>query len=363
VNQSTEQTGALPIALDVMGGDYGPATVIQGAVLAARRYGLSAILVGEEKAIKGELKRLGAQSLPLLQTRFTAEAVSMEDSASAVIRHKTEASIRLAFELIKETKAGTVISVGNTGAVMAAGIHVSGTIPGIARPAIACLIPRPGKLPPVALIDSGANTDCHAYQLIQFAAMGHFYSKLALGIAKPRVALLANGTEPKKGTDMLRAASSRLRSMEGLNFVGYVEGSGLTKDIADIVVCDGLVGNIVLKNIEGTVELVIESMKHMAAGSLSGQLGLWLARSTFRRLFEEVLNPAAHGGAPLLGLNAPAIVCHGASSPMAVMNAMRIAHKFAAERVVEKITQALSDLEESLSEVVEDGVWSGAAKL
>lgn len=341
-----------------MGGDLGPSVAVEGAVRAAKELGISSILVGAEGDIRPILQRLGASDLATLQVRNATEVITMDDSPSMAIRGKPDSSIRVAFELVRSGEACGVVSAGNTGAVMAAGLYVSGTLAGISRPAIATLIPKTGDLPPTVLLDSGANIDCHAYQLVQFALMGNYYARSALPCESPRIALLSNGTESSKGTDMIRSAAMTLSELKSLNFVGYIEGRDISRDVADVVVCDGFVGNVVLKSMEGAVELVLDSMKHyVEEASMRGKLGMWLSKPILKSLFRDKLDPSAYGGAPLLGLNDIAIICHGASNTRAIINALRVARKFVDEGLVEKMSGALGTLDLKPPGVYEDGIW------
>jgi phosphate acyltransferase len=281
----------------------------------------------------------------------------MEDSPSVVVRGKSNSSIRKAFALVANGRASSVVSAGNTGAMMAAGLVSVGTFPGIVRPAIASFIPRTTEGHPTILLDSGANVDCHASQLIQFAIMGDYYARVALGIHNPRVALLSNGSELSKGTDIIRSAAFSLREVPELNFVGYVEGRDLPRDVADVVVCDGFIGNIVLKSMEGAVSLVLDSIKRHVSKSLRGKLGMMLAKPILKELFSEKLDPSAYGGAPLLGLAKIGIVCHGASDEKAILNAVRVADSFVQLRLVEELERSLESLEMKLPSLYEESMW------
>jgi glycerol-3-phosphate acyltransferase PlsX len=225
---------------------------------------------------------------------------------------------------------------------MAAGVFVGGTLPGIARPAIASLIPKAVGGTPTVLLDSGANTGCQAFQLVQFALMGHQYALAALGVSNPRIALLSNGTEMSKGNDIIRSAAMML---EGLNFIGYVEGRDVARDVVDVVVCDGFVGNIVLKAMEGSVRLVVDSIKSSMDSSLRAKVGLWLAKPVLRTVFKDKLDPSAYGGAPLLGLADIAIKCHGSSSSRAIKNGIKVARTFVEQSVLANLRTALSQLD------------------
>jgi glycerol-3-phosphate acyltransferase PlsX len=341
-----------PIVVDAMGGDFGPSVVVEGAVRAFHELGISSTIVGVESEIHSCLRTLGVEAVastaPGISIQNATEVITMEDSPSSAIRGKVDSSIRVAFELVRKGEGSAVVSPGNTGAVMAAGLYVSGTLPGIARPAIATLIPRVGDMQPTVLLDSGANTDCHAHQLVQFALMGTFYAKAINLYDNPRVALLSNGTEPSKGNDITRAAYAALSELSILNFIGYVEGRGLGKDIADVVVCDGFIGNVTLKTMEGAVELILDSLRFYTSQSLfRWKLGMMLAKPMFKLLFKEKLDPSSHGGAPLLGLRDVAVICHGSSNARAIMNAIRVAKKSVEGNLVEKIGAALTHLDEA----------------
>lgn len=354
-NSETSGTPALPIAVDAMGGDHGPKVVVEGAVEAARRFGISSILVGDKAAIEALLGSYSdASSLPI-SVHHASQVVGMDEAPGLAIRGKQDSSIRVAFELVSNRQASAVVSPGNTGAIMAAGVFVGGTLPGIARPAIASLIPKGMSGTPTVLLDAGANTGCQAFQLVQFAIMGHHYAMAALGCEKPRVALLSNGTELAKGNDIIRSAAMMLSEIEGINFIGYVEGRDIARDVVDVVVCDGFVGNIVLKAMEGSVGLVLDSMKAIAEKSFRAKVGLWIARPVLRSVFKEKLDPSAYGGAPLLGLGHIAIKCHGSSSGRAVMNGIKVAQKFVEEGVLARLHSALTQLDVKVATMDSDG--------
>lgn len=350
-------TSDLPIAVDVMGGDYGSSAAVEGAVTAARDLGITSYVVGNREEIVSTLRRLNAESDPRIIVCHAPEVVTMDDSPAVVLRRKPNSSIKVAFELVRDKRASAVVSPGNSGAVMAAGLAVVGALPGIVRPAIATLIPKVGDAKPTVLIDAGANIDCHVYQLVQFALMGNYYASSILGSERPRIALLSNGTEPSKGTDVIRAAAQALSQINFLNFIGYIEGKQIGDDIVDVIVCDGFTGNVMLKAMEGTVELVFDCLKHYVEKSPRGKLGMWLAKPVFKQVFKEKLDPSAYGGAPLLGLNEVGIICHGSADSRAIMNGIRAAHKFSREGLASRIGSALTALEVAMPGGFEDGVW------
>ena len=345
----------LPVAVDAMGGDFGSEVVVEGALAALRELNLKSVLVGDEEILGKHLKKFKAESE--LEIIHAPGVVKMEDSPSKAIRRKLDSSILRAFEIVRDGKASSVVSAGNTGAVMATGLYVSGSLPGIDRPAIATLIPNVGEAKPTVLLDSGANIDCHSHQLVQFALMGNFYAKLVISAETPRIALLSNGTESSKGTDIIKAAAISLADLEVMNFIGFVEGRDIPRDKADVIVCDGFLGNVVLKTMEGSVELVIDSLKYVVEKSTRGKFGMWLAKPIFKSLFKDKLDPSAYGGAPLLGLNDIAIVCHGSSNGRAIKNGVRVADKLYKGDLVDHLEQALSILDVTRDGGYENGLW------
>jgi len=341
---------ALPVAVDAMGGDYGLEVQVEGAVLAHKEFGVPAILVGPEHDLRSKLQGLGAASLPI-EICNADEVITMEDSPVKAVRRKPNSSLCVAYDLVKNGRAGSIISSGNSGAMMAAGRLICGLLPGIDRPAITTLMPTVGDARPTVVIDSGANVDCHAQNLVQFAVMGSVYCGSLFNVDRPRVAMLSNGTEASKGTDVVRAASMYLSSMETINYVGYIEGRDVAMGKVDVIVCDGFVGNVLLKSMEGCVRLVFEQIMHDGRKSLLGTLGLALSRRVYRNIFNEKFDYTAHGGAPLLGLRRLAVVLHGSSGSRAVKNAIRVADSFAQSKMVEKISIALSHLEDHLPDM------------
>lgn len=335
---------SLPIALDAMGADLGSAVVVEGAVKASKELGLKTVIVGVETEIRDALKILGASNDPNLSVFHAPEVVGMHDSPSIAIRGKTQSSIRKSFDLVKDGFASAVVSPGNTGAVMAAGLYVCGALPGILRPAIASPLPRIVDFKPVIMLDAGANVDCHSYQLVQFALMGSEYAKAIKVSDEPRVGLLSNGSEMSKGTDLLRAAAQMISEIEEVNFIGYVEGKDIPRGNVDVVVTDGFLGNCVLKTMEGTAELVVESLKRSVKSSLIAQFGMFFAKPAFSRTVKQKLDPSVYGGAPLLGLKKNTIICHGSSNAIAIMNGIRVADELVRSNMVDILESALTEL-------------------
>jgi glycerol-3-phosphate acyltransferase PlsX len=353
---------SLPVALDAMGGDFGIRVTVEGAVLAARELAASSILVGDQSQIESRLKELGASSESRLSILHTPQSITMDESPSAAIRRKADSSMHKVFELVKEGKAGSCVSAGNTGAFMAVGVMISGVLPGVVRPPIASLIPNLKNSAPTVLLDVGANVDCHAYQLVQFALMGSYYAASVLGCSNPRVALLSNGAEPSKGNDVIRSAAVALSQIPRINFIGYAEGNDIGRGKADVIVCDGFSGNVLLKGIEGTVQLVLETIEEQSESSLIGKFGMWLSRPSIKSVFHSKLDPSSYGGAPLLGLNSTAVICHGASTPRGIMNGIRVARMLADDGMVAKLSRSLREMELDESTGVQDGVWARVGK-
>ena len=352
----------LPVAVDTTGGDHGLREVVEGALQAYRELSLSSLLVGPESDIRDALRALGAPN-NTFEIVHAPDTITMDDSPTRAVIRKPNSSMCVAFRLVEEHRASSVISTGNSGAMMAAGIMLSGLMPGIKRPAIATLIPSTGESHPNVILDSGANVDCHAQNLIQFAVMGAIYCSNLFGVDCPRVALLSNGTEPSKGTDILRAAATTLTQRaemqpESFKYVGYVEGRDVGGKKADVVVCDGFVGNILLKAMEGCVRLIFDQIMLDSKKSFPRRLGHKLSEGVYREVFSERFDYTAYGGAPLLGLRRLALVLHGSSNARTVKNAVRVGHSFARSQMNEKIALELSKLEEvSLAPI--DDIYPG----
>lgn len=353
----------MPVALDTMGGDLGFEVQVEGAVAAAREFNIRSILVGPAELLKSKIKGLGAESLNL-EICDAPDVITMDDTPVKAVRRKPDSSLCVAYELVNNDRASAILSSGNSGAMMAAGKLLVGLLPGIERPAIATLIPSAGEARPSVIMDAGANVDCDAQHLVQFAIMGTVYSSCLFSLEKPKVSLLSNGTEPSKGTDIIRQAANLLQQMSnlnylGLNYIGYVEGRDVATGKADVIICDGFVGNVLLKSMEGCVRLVFDQILHDSKKSFLGMLGLALSKGIYKNIFKEKFDYTAYGGAPLLGLRKLAIVLHGSSGARAVKNAIKIANSFAEMKMVEKIASSLAQIEEQLPEADDMGVYAG----
>jgi glycerol-3-phosphate acyltransferase PlsX len=328
------------IALDAMGGDLFPKPEVEGALQAARAFHVRVILVGREEVIRKELDRHpGWHSLPI-EIRHASEQITMEDSAGKAVRSKKDSSIRVASRLVRDGVAQGVVSAGNTGAVMATAKMTQGMLPGVDRPALASAFPTiTGKA--AVMLDVGANVDCTPNMLVQFAVMGEAYSRIIFRIDRPRVGILSIGEEEHKGNGLTHDVYPLLKGLKRVNFIGNVEGRDLYTGAADVIVCDGFVGNVALKVSEGLVEVVGKLLKQSLRASVTRKVGAYLARGAFND-FKKRVDYSEYGGAPLLGLNGICVICHGRSNAKAIKNAIRIAKEFAEGKINQRIATELN---------------------
>ncbi len=327
------------IALDAMGGDHFPRPEVEGAVQAAKAFDVKVILVGREEVVRKELERhAGWQKLPL-EILHASEQVTMEDSAGKAVRAKKDSSIRVAASLVKKGQAQGLVSAGNTGAVMATAKLVQGMLPGVDRPALASPCPTATGQTSI-MLDVGANVDCTAKMLAQFAVMGNAYSRAIFHIAHPRVGLLSIGEEEHKGNNLTHEATPLLKSLQDLHFIGNVEGRDIYSGVVDVIVCDGFVGNVALKVSEGVAHLIQQILKQSLTGNATRKFGALLAQGAFKELKARI-DYSEYGGAPLLGLNGICVICHGRSNGKAIRNAIRAAKEFAESKINERIATEL----------------------
>jgi glycerol-3-phosphate acyltransferase PlsX len=307
------------IALDVMGGDHGCGVVVEGARLALKAHPeiTTLYLVGHQAEI-GAILPHGHQADPRLQVVHASEVLTMADKPVLALRRKKDCSISRAIELVKDGQAEAVISPGNTGGVVTAATIKLRPLDAVERPAIVAVIPAPEN--DFVLLDAGANIECRPVHLLQFAIMGSVYAREILGYRRPRVGLLSVGTEDVKGNELTQETFKLCKQVD-LNFVGNVEGHDLFANRVDVVVCDGFVGNIVLKTCESLAASMFRWLRQELAKNPKRQLGALLAKGAFRTIKQRV-DPEAHGGAPLLGLNGNVVIAHGASRERAIMNAI-----------------------------------------
>jgi glycerol-3-phosphate acyltransferase PlsX len=306
------------VAVDAMGGDFAPRLVVDGALAATRTGDLGVALVGRADLVEAEVARHAGIDRARIRIVDAADVVTMEESPSAALRRKTGASIRVAADMVARGDAAALFSAGHTGATVMAAHAAFGMLPGVDRPALAAAIPRPQR--PAILLDVGASVECRPSHLVQFAVMGGVYARIAFGIEAPRVGLLSIGEEATKGNELTREAH-RLLKASTLSFIGNVEARDVYIGKADVIVCDGFTGNVALKVSEGLVDVLADFLTE-----------------DFRRRVDY----SEYGGAPLLGVAGVTIVGHGRSSAKAVQNAVTLAHRFAAERFIERIEREIA---------------------
>jgi glycerol-3-phosphate acyltransferase PlsX len=331
----------IDIVLDAMGSDKAPEPEIRGAILACRQLDVRVHLVGPEELLRPKLrealKAAGVRDkLPIFIVQ-ASEWISMDDKAAQAVRSKRDSSMRVGLKMVREGRAGGFVTAGNTGAAMATAKMVLGSLAGVDRPALATVLPTQGKTPCV-LLDVGANVDCDPENLVQFAVMGHMYAKNVLRIASPRVGLLSIGEEDSKGNSLTRDTLPLLRALPAglLNFLGNVEGRDLYNGHAEVVVCDGFVGNVALKTSEGLAKLVNSSLRESLKSTVTSVVGALF------KAFKKRLDYSEYGGAPLLGVRGVCIVGHGSSNERAIMNGIRVAAEFAQAEVNSAIEAALA---------------------
>lgn len=328
------------IAVDAMGGDQAPAAVVKGAVLATKEVGIPLVLVGNQDLIGRELAGL-TYNPDLIAVQHCTEVAGMGESPIDVIRRKKDASIRVALDLVKKGQVQGVISAGNSGATMALGVVILGKLAGVERPALGAILPS--HYSPTLVIDVGANVDCTAFQLVQFAIMAVPLAKYIMKRPNPRVGILSIGEEESKGNELVRQTAEILRKTP-LNFIGNVEGRDIFSGKVDVIVCDGFVGNICLKVSEGLVETMEAMLKEEIRSGLGSKMGYLLLKPAFERFLKKV-DYAEIGGVPLLGVNGVVVISHGASNPRAIMNAIRVAVQTVQNRVNDHVLEGLEQYE------------------
>jgi glycerol-3-phosphate acyltransferase PlsX len=334
------------IAVDVMGGDHGCGVVIAGAKLAleANKKITALYLVGDQAAIHAALPPRGFRD-HRVRVIHTSEVVTMDDKPVVALRKKKDSSIARAAELVRDGEADAVVSLGNTGGIFAAATFKVGRISGVDRGCIATVIPRQGN--EFVLLDAGANIECKPFHLAQFAVMGSVYSREVLGRKKPRVGILSIGTEDSKGNELTLEAFKLCKHLE-LNFIGNVEGHDLFKDHVDVVVCDGFVGNIVLKTSESLAVAMFSMLKRELTQSPKRQIGAYLAKDAFR-VIRRRMDPEVYGGAPLLGFNGMVFKAHGSARERAIASALRVTADAVQHQVNQIIAREIARANEKLN--------------
>ncbi|MFZ5428275.1 MAG: phosphate acyltransferase PlsX [Thermodesulfobacteriota bacterium] len=308
------------IAVDAMGGDFGPHVVVPGAVQAARRKQFDLLLVGDEPRIAAELSKLDTRGI-VVRVVHASQVADMHDKPSEALRKKKDSSIQVSCNLVREGQADGLISAGNTGVVLACSLFTLGRIEGVDRPCLATIMPT--ERSPSVLVDAGANVDCKPLNLIQFGIMADVTARILLRCQEPRVALLSNGEEEGKGNQLVKEAFELFKH-SSLNFAGNIEGRDIFSGEVDVVVCDGFVGNVAIKLAEGLASSMGRLLKGELRRGFFAKIGTTLALSALKR-FSRLMDYAEYGGAPLLGLNGTVIVSHGASNQKAIANAVDMA--------------------------------------
>ena len=328
----------MKIAVDAMGGDHAPGVVIDGAIAAVKEYNLEIVLVGDMQKIKSLLAK-GRYFGDKISIEHAEEVIGMHDSPATSVRRKRNSSIVVGINMVKDGRADAFFSAGNTGAVVCAGTLGLGLLPGVERPGIAIITPT---LKGISLIiDVGANIEAKPLHLLQYAVMGGAYLQYIFDRPNPSVGLLNVGEEESKGTDFTKEAYELL-SKSNVNFIGNVEGKAMFSGVCDVIVCDGFVGNVTLKVIEGTAEAIQVFLKrHLLKANLLGKIGILLLKKTFIK-FKKELDYADYGGAPLLGVNGVVIIGHGRSNARAIKNAIRVAGEEVEKQVNQRIIEALT---------------------
>ncbi|MFH1619078.1 MAG: phosphate acyltransferase PlsX [bacterium] len=339
----------MKIALDVHGGDLGMLPNLEGALRAVRELDCGVILVGRDPEIREALRRLGAQHSEKLSIVHAPQIVDMSAEPVQECRAKPDSSMVICAELVADKKADALVSAGNSGAVMVASLLKMKRLPGVMRPAIA--VPLPTVKGTMVLMDGGANMDCKPWHLAQFAAMGSIYARHVFGIADPSVGILSVGEEECKGNVLVKETIPILKKA-GLNFLGPVEGMDIPAGTADVIVCDGFVGNICLKLSEGLAKTIFDMLRQEVASGILCRLGALLMKSAFRNL-KKRMSPDEYGGAPLLGVNGIAVICHGRSSSTAIFNGIRVASELVRAGTNEKIRSFMENMKDGMEYVKE----------
>ena len=330
----------MKVAIDAMGGDHAPEEILLGAMAAVKDYGCDIVLVGDETLLKEAMHKHGVREGEHIFVHHASEVIDMHESPGAAVRKKRDASVVVATRLVKEGECAAVISAGSTGAAVAAALFGLGRLPKIERATIAT--PIPNLTGTTMLLDSGANVDSKPKHLVQSAIMGSIYAQYVLGVETPRVGLLSIGEEETKGNELTLSTYPLLSQVQNINFIGNVEGRDIPKGSVDVVVCDGFVGNVVLKFGEGLASAIMRLLKDAVqqSGFLTKMASLMLL-PVMKRLRKK-LDYAEYGGAPLLGVNGCCIICHGSSKAKAIKNAVRVAKEFTEQQVATHISEMIA---------------------
>ncbi|MEA2173523.1 MAG: phosphate acyltransferase [Blastocatellia bacterium] len=341
MKQGHQLTGK--VVVDAMGSDHAPHAEIDGALAAARDFGIGIMLVGQTEKVEPELRRCGWRGQGDRGVEFVEaeEVIGMDEAVATAVRRKKKSSLRIGSKLVNDGRADGLVSAGNTGAVMVTAKMVIGMLPGVDRPALAAMIPTKAERPTL-LLDVGANAECKAHHLAQFAIMGDAYARAVLGRSRPTVGLMSIGEEEAKGNDLTKEAFPLLRELSSLNFVGNVEGRDVFTGAVDVIVTDGFTGNVMLKLSEGLTEAMLSMIKRELTASAVTKAGAMLARPAFRNI-KKRLDYSEYGGAPLLGVRKIVLIGHGRSNSRAIRNAIRSAKEFSERRAGERIESGIAE--------------------
>jgi glycerol-3-phosphate acyltransferase PlsX len=341
MKQGHQLTGK--VVVDAMGSDHAPHAEIDGALAAARDFGIGIFLVGQKEKVEPELHRCGWRGQGDRGIEFVEaeEVIGMDEPVATSVRRKKKSSLRIGSKLVNDGRADGFVSAGNTGAVMVTAKMVIGMLPGVDRPALAAMIPTKAERPTL-LLDVGANAECKAHHLAQFAIMGDAYARAVLGRHKPTVGLMSIGEEEAKGNDLTKEAFPLLRDLSSLNFVGNVEGRDVFTGAVDVIVTDGFTGNVMLKLSEGLTDAMLSMIKRELTASAVTKAGAMLARPAFRNI-KKRLDYSEYGGAPLLGVRKIVLIGHGSSNSRAIRNAIRSAKEFSEHRAGERIESGIAE--------------------
>jgi glycerol-3-phosphate acyltransferase PlsX len=334
------------IAIDAMGGDHAPGEIVAGALRAREELGVEVLLVGNPQEIQCQLPP--KTNLGQIEIVPAQDAIAMDEEPLSAIRRKPKASINVAMDLVKQSKADAVVSAGHSGAAMAAALLRLGRLPGIDRPAIGAVFPTIVANKPVLILDVGANVDCRPKFLEQFAVMGAVYSQYVLGTPEPKVGLLNIGEEDSKGNDAAVRAHQMLRENSRISFIGNAEGRDVLSGRFDVIVCDGFVGNVLLKFAEAVGEVLLQIIREELPQGLRGQLGAAILKPNLRRIKQRV-DHAEHGGALLLGVAGICIISHGSSQAPSIFNAIRMAKEAVDNQVLQQILDQYQSLQGDIS--------------
>lgn len=330
------------ILVDAMGGDHAPEAPVEASVRAVNELDVEIVLIGDESRIKSELKKHGDYKADKIVIVHAPEMISNHEEPAKAVRHKKGASVVVAANMLKKGEGDAMLSMGNTGALLAAGLLIVGRIKGILRPALGTILPTAKG--PKMLIDAGANTNCKPENLVQFGVMGHVYMKNVLEIDKPQVGLMSIGEEEGKGDDLTKKTYACMKSAP-FEFYGNIEGRDVMEGTTDVMVCDGFVGNVVLKTVEGMGHVIGSMVKELFTKNIKTKIGALFVMDGVKE-FKKKLDYREYGGAPLLGCKKPVIKGHGSSDAFAVFNAIRQAKQFVATNVIEGIAECLDNMEE-----------------